>query len=255
MDRAADLWTLVSNLKNAAYDEPVHILQMLGDKLINDCRIEVFGVTVEPLWVEAYCYDETHFPDYNTHRSRKQKNRFGQMYFHERGYGGVDICLSNSEDLCLPFLLKATLANGHFLTQTQLPRVLLSTGKTKADFEHLEDILHPANARHTICHTTRVNLTKPCYSDAPLTSFALDAIPKYDFRFARKNLRENVRAYLLALYGRASRLYRTRMQGRVPPCVRMGAQSGADMGAQLMCSLLLLRLPQEQHTQGAGAAV
>lgn len=70
--------------------------------------------------------------------------------------------------------------------------------QTKADFEHLEDILHPANARHTICHTTRVNLAKPCYSDAPLTSFALDAIPKYDFRFARKNLRENVRAYLLA---------------------------------------------------------
>lgn len=118
MDRAADLWTLVSNLKNAAYDEPVHILQMLGDKLINDCRIEVFGVTIEPLWVEAYCYDKTHFPDYNTHRSRKQKNRFGQMYFHERGYGGVDICLSNSEDFCLSFLLKATLANGRFLTQT-----------------------------------------------------------------------------------------------------------------------------------------
>ena len=63
MDRAADLWTLVSNLKNAAYDEQVHILQALGDKLINDCRIEVFGVTIEPLWVEAYCYDETHFPD------------------------------------------------------------------------------------------------------------------------------------------------------------------------------------------------
>ena len=54
MDRAADLWTLVSNLKNAAYDEQVQILQTLGDKLINDCRIEVFGVTIEPLWVEAY---------------------------------------------------------------------------------------------------------------------------------------------------------------------------------------------------------
>ena len=35
----------------------------------------------------------------------------------------------------------------------------------------------------------------------------------------------------------------------------MGARPGADMGAQLMRSLLLLRLPQEQHTQGAGAAV
>ena len=63
MDRAADLWTLVSNLKMPLMMNEVHILQMLGDKLINDCRIEVFGVTIEPLWVEAYCYDETHFPD------------------------------------------------------------------------------------------------------------------------------------------------------------------------------------------------
>ena len=158
------------------------------------------------------------------------------------------------EDFCLSFLLKATLANGHFLTQTQLPRVLLSTGKTKADFEHLEDILHPANARHTICHTTRVNLTKPCYSDAPLTSFALDAIPKYDFRFARKNLRR--------MYGRTCwpiwphiRLYRTECREKCRRVFRMGARPGADMGAQLMRSLLLLRLPQEQHTQGAGVAV
>lgn len=88
MDRAADLWTLVSNLKNAAYDEQVHILQMLGDKLINDCRIEVFGVTIEPLWVEAYCYDETHFPDYNTHRSRKQKT-------------DLDSCISMSEAMAV----------------------------------------------------------------------------------------------------------------------------------------------------------
>lgn len=92
MDRAADLWTLVSNLKNAAYDEQVHIIpEALGDKLINDCRIEVFGVTIEPLWVEAYCYDETHFPTTIPIAAASRKNRFGQMYFHERGHGGVDI--------------------------------------------------------------------------------------------------------------------------------------------------------------------
>lgn len=84
MDRAADLWTLVSNLKNAAYDEQVHILQMLGDKLINDCRIEVFGVTIEPLWVEAYCYDETRFPDQNTPVAASRKT-------------GLDSCISMSE--------------------------------------------------------------------------------------------------------------------------------------------------------------
>lgn len=176
MDIATDLLTLVNDLKSAAYDEQIYILQTLGGKLINDCHIDVFGMTIEPLWVEAYYYDEAHFPDCNTHRSSKQKNRFGQLYFHERGYGGADICLSDSEDFCLSFLLKATLTNGHFLTQTQLPRFLLDTGKTKADFQRLNDILVPADARHIICHTTRVNLARPCYRDAPLASFALDAI-------------------------------------------------------------------------------
>jgi len=198
MNIAIDLLTLVNDLKIAAYDEQIHILQTLGGKLINDCHIDAFGVTIEPLWVEAYYYDEARFPDCNTHRSSKQKNRFGQLYFHERGYGGVDLCLSDSEDFCLSFLLKATLANGHFLTQTQLPRFLLDTGKTKTDFQRLNDILVPADARHIICHTTRVNLTKPCYRDAPLASFALDTISKYDFRFARKDLRANVREYLFA---------------------------------------------------------
>ena len=42
-----------------------------------------------------------------------------------------------------------------------------------------------------------MNLVRPCYRDAPLTSFALDAIARYDFRFARKALRANVRTYLL----------------------------------------------------------
>ena len=198
MGSAADLRSLVNDLKSAACDEQIHILQMLGGKLINNYRIEAFGVTVEPLWVEAYYYDEARFPDHNTHRSGKQKNRFGQLYFHRRGYGGVDICLSDAEDFCLSFLLKATLADGHFLTQTQLLHILLDTGHTKADFERLDDILVLADACHTVCHTTRVNVVKPCYRDAPLTSFALDALPQYNFQFARKNLRENVRSFLLA---------------------------------------------------------
>ena len=155
MGSAADLRSLVNDLKSAACDEQIHILQMLGGKLINNYRIEAFGVTVEPLWVEAYYYDEARFPDHNTHRSGKQKNRFGQLYFPRRGYGGVDICLSDAEDFCLSFLLKATLADGHFLTQTQLLHILLDTGHTKADFERLDDILVLADACHTVCHDPR----------------------------------------------------------------------------------------------------
>lgn len=197
MSSGETLRALAGELKDAAYGEQVRILQELGGKLINEYRIEVPGMTIEPLWVEAYYYDAVRFPDCNTHRSGKQKNRFGRLYVHERGYGGVDICLSDSDDWYLSFLMKATLVEGRFLTQTQLPRVLRGAG-TKEELERLEHILVPAEGRHTVCCTTRVNLAKPCYSDAPLASFALDAIARYDFRFARKSLRENVREYLLA---------------------------------------------------------
>ena len=222
-----DLRALVSDLKGTAYDEQIHILQTLGDRLISGFRIQAFGVAIEPLWVEAYYYDAVYFPDRNTHRSDKQRDRFGRLYFHDRGYGGVDICLSDSENFCLSFLLKAALANGHFLTQTQLPRALLATGRQKAEFERLDGILLPADARHMICHTTRVNLAKPCYRDAPLTSFALDVIPQYDFRFARKSLRTNVREYLLAYMaahpgctGQECRAECRRVFGWVPDLVR-----------------------------------
>lgn len=46
MDIATDLLTLVNDLKSAAYDEQIYILQTLGGKLINDCHIDAFGVTI-----------------------------------------------------------------------------------------------------------------------------------------------------------------------------------------------------------------
>ena len=62
MDSTADLRALVRDLKNAACDGQIHILQTLGGRLINDYRLEALGVTIEPLWVEAYYYDEARFP-------------------------------------------------------------------------------------------------------------------------------------------------------------------------------------------------
>lgn len=187
---------LVDELKEASGDAQITLLQEMGGALINDYRLEAFGVVLEPLWVEAYYYHRERFPDENIHMRAKQKNRFGQLYFHERGYGGLDICLSDSDDYYLSFLLKATLANGHFLTQTRIYDILSYAGKTKTEFEALAHVLVPADAHHTVCHTTRVNLARPCYRDAPLAAFALDAVPRYDFRFARSDLRSTVKAYL-----------------------------------------------------------
>ena len=76
-----------------------------AEDIRNEYVIKVEGIMIEPLWVEAYYFNKNTFSDCNTHLSEKQKNRFGQLYFHEKGRGGFDICLSDSEDYYLSFLL------------------------------------------------------------------------------------------------------------------------------------------------------
>lgn len=190
------LHDLVNDLEYAPEAETIGVLQKIGAMLIHDCQIQAAGAVIEPLWVEAYYFREGFFPDRNTHRSDWQKNRFGRLYFHRRGYGGVDLCLSDSPEWYLSFLLKAALVNGVFRTQKGVLSLLPETGKTKAELEDLDHILAPAPNYHRVDYAPRVNLAKPCYREASLAAFAMDALPQYDFGFAHKVLRENIRNYM-----------------------------------------------------------
>ena len=242
MEKRVDgtLRDLANKLSSADGEEQIKILQNIGGKLINAYRIETFGLVIEPLWVEAYYYQEPGFPDGNTHRSIKQKNRFGRLYFHERGYGGIDICLSDTDDAYLSFLLKGTLVNGAFATQKKLLGILGCTGKTKAEFEELENILVPSAAHHSIGWAQRVNMAKPCYREARLASFALDVLPQYDFSFTHGALRDNALEYMADYMkehpGLADREYKTecrRVFGWVPDVVsNMLREAGASVGRE-----------------------
>lgn len=187
---------LTGALETASEADTVEILQKIGAFLISGCRIRVLDTVIEPLWVEAYYFRADAFPDCNTHRSDRQRDRFGKLYFHRRGYGGVDLCLSDSDRWYLSFLLKATLVNGQFRTQKGILPVLAETGKTKAELEELENLLVPAPCCRRVSYAARVNLTKPCHADAKLAAFSMDALSQYDFGFAHKVLRENVREYM-----------------------------------------------------------
>lgn len=167
-------------------------LQLLGEKLINDYYIEVEGIKVEPLWVEAYYYNETRFADCNTHMHDLQKNRFGQLYFHRIGHGGFDICLSLSENYYLSFLLKASLINGKFNRQTDIESSFAEEGKSKETLENAENILikRENSLRHDVKFSKRVGVTKSCYAEDELAIYAFDALgnKEYNFTFAHKDL-------------------------------------------------------------------
>ena len=189
-NETCDLKEMVCNLKVETVEKDIiELLREIEKKLIAEYVIEAEGLVIEPLWVEAYYFNKNVFSDCNTHLSEKQKNRFGQLYFHEKGRGGFDICLSDSEDYYLSFLLKRTLINGEFVKQTEIEDVLKKYGKTKEELENVEEVLvkREANQNYKVRYTTRIGLEKPCYKEEELAAFSLEAIKKYDFSFARKN--------------------------------------------------------------------
>lgn len=188
-----ELKSLVAELRNKENkNEIVSILQKIGKKLITEYEISVAGITIVPLWLEAYYFDQNKFADCNMHLDDKQKDRFGQLYFHTTGYGGFDICLSNSKDFYLSFLLKATLIDGKFNTQTGVYDVLAALDKKESDLEEEKNILikRKQSTDYDVQFVQRVGLTKPCFVDEELAIFPIEELSNdnYNFTFAHKVL-------------------------------------------------------------------
>ncbi len=189
----------------------IRILQEINRTILTKYVIQICDLTIEPLWVEAYYYDKKSFPDCNTHMSNKQKNRFGQLYFHEKGYGGLDICLSHNDSYYLSVLLKATLiyskcdgcADKEFKKQTGIYDILTKTGLSKSDIEAMDNVLVKSEKAENrkegqVINAVRVNLQKPCFKDALLAACPLNALlDGYNISFPngyRKQWKCSVRA-------------------------------------------------------------
>ena len=188
-----ELRALVDELEAATEEKQIEKkLQEIGAMLITQYEIRIDNLIIEPLWVEAYYYNKKTFPDCNTHLNSLQKNRFGQLYFHRTGHGGLDICLSTSPNSYLSFLLKATLIKGKFNTQTGLSSLPDDTGKTREELECIQDVLYKRDKilQYDIEYAARVRIVKPCYQDAKLAAFPFEELSNsnYDFSFAHRSL-------------------------------------------------------------------
>lgn len=191
---------LVKSLEKTSDEKDIiKCLQSIERALISDCLICVCGIEIEPLWVEAYYFKDRVFADCNSHLSEKQKNRFGQVYFHETGRGGFDICLSLGNDYYLSFLIKSAIANGEYITQTGIYKVLDFVGVSERECEQEKNTLKSktANTESSVLFATRVRLQKPCYKDALLAAVPLEAIAKYDFKFARESLTPRAQEHIV----------------------------------------------------------
>lgn len=173
-DRIKDL----ENERNK--EKQVEILQEIGKLLLTKYKIQIGDLTIEPLLVEAYYYHPGKFDDRNTHgfgnhkldkECRKlQSNRFDRLYFHKKGYGGVDVCLSKG-DYCLSFLIKVALINGKAYKQEGIYQKL-----KKECIDDTKDVLVPSyNSRNSLVCIPRKNTHKGDYAAKPLAILSVES--------------------------------------------------------------------------------
>ena len=160
-----ELKSLVKKLETEYNEEEqIKILQDIGKKLLTEYVIQVGDVTIQPLWVEAYYRDIKKFDDESVHGNDKQKE-FDCFYFHHKTddqRSGVDICLSKG-DYYLSYLLKYTLVNGVFTTQSQL------SGKIPAEVRNKTGILVKKESPTDVLQCAkRIGISSRKFKDAKL---------------------------------------------------------------------------------------
>lgn len=105
---------------------PMPCLQRINEALLNRYKLAFGGyLTVYPKEVEIYYVNRNlkrPYVDANMHCELDpktneeirvmQSGRFGKLYVHRKGLGGIDVCLSDSEDYALCCTIKAAEVNG-----------------------------------------------------------------------------------------------------------------------------------------------
>lgn len=109
-------------LKTSEKYQQVKLLQAINKCFLSEYMLEIDeNFKLYPIEVEAYYYQENNFPDTCVHKYQWQQNRFGKLYFHRAGNktdasflfdgGGVDVCLSDSDNFFLGILIRGAWIN------------------------------------------------------------------------------------------------------------------------------------------------
>lgn len=213
-----NLKTAIKNLeKEIDREKQIELLQSINKFLLTEYVIKIRDLIIQPLLVEAYYYCPGKFEDTNTHGFKSEKcrrgqsGRFGKLYVHKMGYGGIDICLSMREDYCLSFLIKNSLVyknaaeeNKKFCTQVSLLRYL-KENLGGADIIEQKGVLCEKNKEAApVINTVRKGVNGSFKNDE-LASLSIDSLKEYPLTLEKGYTKERiVENYLKREYADAS---------------------------------------------------
>ena len=168
--------------------ERIKIIQEINTKLLTEYYIEVPGIRIYPLRVEAYYFHPGKFEDSTVHGDPQQR-KFNRLYRHnkkkrinlENDNGGVDLCLSlyDEEDENASYFLSFLIKNSRVETndfkkdckQIELNKILNELGIENIEsLDVLEERKHQIEGDTKVFHTVRVGLNGKPFGREPLAS-------------------------------------------------------------------------------------
>lgn len=151
-------------------------LNKITNFILKKCLIKIDDHIIQPLWLEAYFYCDS-FKDDSCHKKSKQINNPFQLYIHEKGWGGVDLCLSFNNDYYLSFLIKLSLLDDtKIITQTELKEIVIS-----CDYNNVKLLKNDVKFIQPIIFSKRIGLNKNNkYQNALLAAHF-----KYSYQYCR----------------------------------------------------------------------
>lgn len=190
-------------------ERQIELLQKLNRLLLTDFALEAGDFIIEPLLVEAYYYAEGKFEDTDTHGFKSEKSRrgqagrFGKLYVHRIGYGGIDLCLSLSEDYCLSFLIKNSLLlkkentrEKSFRAQISLSRTLKGNLGSAERVEETGRLIRRKSETERVIDTVRRGV-KGSFKDRKLACVSIEGLKNYPLTLEKGHGKESlVKEYL-----------------------------------------------------------
>ena len=144
-----------------SYDETIKWLQKEAIEFLKNHYLVVNGVEIYPKEIEVYRYEkEGEFKDVYVHRSDNQKNRHYKFYVHEKGRGGCDLVISDSDNVYYSYLIRSVVIGGELIVGplNSFDAICAKTGLVEKGLEDANVTVKDYKNDHNVFTDTRIGL-------------------------------------------------------------------------------------------------
>ena len=160
-------------MEEKQFKKEVKALQEQMKQFLLGSRLNINGVKISPMEIEAYYYEKGKFEDDSVHQNELQQNNKGHFYIHRnkkkktdpykgRNYPGIDFVLSDKEEIYYSFLIRSAVIDGTLVTgPNNVLRNIMSASQLKMEeIESCKVTVEPYNSVGIVFFSSRVGLGK-----------------------------------------------------------------------------------------------